>query len=343
MEPKTGTKQYRRIATEEAFAIPEQFAGMRELGKSAIDHPDLDFWRTLTGENRFAKVVGGRLLDLQEERLQIMDEYGIAVQVLLMTSTGVQMFDADHGTAVAALSNDRLAELIGKYPHRFAGLATIAPQDPQRAAQEIDRAVTKLGLNGVVINSHTNDEYLDEPKYWPILEAAAGLDVPIYIHPRAPSVPMAAPYRKYRLEGAIWGYGAETGLHGVRLITGGVFDEFPNLKIILGHMGEGIPFWLWRFDYMHKHTSRGQRPDLKQEPSDYFKQNFMITTSGMNWDASLKFCLEVLGADNIMFAVDYPYQETAGAVEFMDNAPISEQDKENIYWRNAERLFRINA
>jgi predicted TIM-barrel fold metal-dependent hydrolase len=202
------------------------------------------------------------------------------MQLLLLTSPGPQMFDADTGTELAVLANDRLAEAIRAQPTRYAGLAAIAPQDPWRAVREIERAMTKLHLNGIVINSHIHGEYLDELKYWPILEAAAELGAPIYIHPRAPSRAMAQPYAKYHLEDAIWGFQAEAGLHGIRLIMSGVFDRYPKLRIVLGHMGEGIPYWLHRVDYMHRASAGSQmaadrgvewRPQLRQRPSDYFR------------------------------------------------------------------------
>jgi len=204
----------------------------------------------------------------------------------------------------------------------------------------MERAITRLKLNGVMINSHTNGEYLDEKKYWPILEAAAGLDVPIYIHPRAPSPAMAAPYRKYQLEHAIWGYAVEVGLHAVKLLMSGVFDQYPTLRVVIGHMGENIPYALYRLDYMHAHY-RFDRPKLKLTPGEYFRRNFAITTSGVNWLPALELCIKVLGADNIMWAVDYPYQETAEATRWLDEAPIAEEDKEKIFHRNAERIFRI--
>ena len=237
-----------------------------------------------------------------------------------------------------------MPQLIARHPTRYAGLATIAPQDPKRAVKEMERAIRTLKLNGVMINSHTNGEYLDELKFWPILEAAAGLDVPIYIHPRSPSPAMAQPYRKYHLEHAIWGYAVETGLHAVRLIMSGVFDKYPTLKIVIGHMGENIPYALYRMDWMHARAPVAMdRPKLALTPSEYFRRNFMITTSGVNWHPALKFCIEVLGADNIMWAVDYPYQETHEAVRFMNDAPISDEDKAKIFHRNAERVFRIPA
>jgi 5-carboxyvanillate decarboxylase len=339
-KPPSTKKFYRRIATEEAFSIPEQMEAMREMATSAQEYdPDLFLWKIMTDSKG---PVYSRLLDVDDERLRIMDRDGVAVHVLSLTSTGVQMLDADRGTALAMLANDRLAEAIRRHPDRYAGLGTLAPQDPAGAVKEIDRAVSKLRLNGFIINSHTNDEYLSERKYWPILEAIAAHEVPLYIHPRAPRPSMAQAYRADHLEHAIWGYQAETGLHGLRLITSGVFDHYPKLKIVLGHMGEAIPYWLYRMDYMHGRSIVGMdRPKLKRRPSEYFKENFYITTSGVNWNPVLQFCIHVLGADRIMFAIDYPYQESAEAVEFMNTAPISEEDKEKIFHTNAERVFRI--
>ncbi|HEY5017737.1 MAG TPA: amidohydrolase family protein, partial [Streptosporangiaceae bacterium] len=281
---------------------------------------------------------------LTDERLRIMDEQGVSMQVLSLTAPGVQTLPASQAVPLAALVNDRLAEVIGRYPDRFAGLAAIAPQDPAAAAAEIGRAVGSLGLNGAVINSHTGGEYLDEEKFWPIFEAAEAARAPIYLHPRSPSAQMAGPYRKFGLETGIYGFQAEAGLHAIRLICSGVFDRFPGLTIVLGHLGEGIPFWLWRVDYMHPvRSSRHGRPKLELTPSEYFKRNFAITTSGMNWHPALRFCIEAVGADNIMFAIDYPYQLTQGAVDFMNDAPITAEDKHKVYHRNAERIFGIAA
>jgi predicted TIM-barrel fold metal-dependent hydrolase len=337
----TPVSSYRRIATEEAFAIPEQFEAWRELLKSSRSYdPDLFLARAQTDGGQLSQ----RLLDLDGERLRIMDEAGIAMQLLSLTSTGVQALGTERAVSLASLANDRLAEAIQRHPDRYAGLAAIAPQDPTRAVKELDRAINRLKLNGVIINSHTHGEYLDEEKFWPILEAAAGLDAPIYIHPRSPSPAMAQAYRKYHLEHAIWGYAVETGLHAVRLIMSGVFDRFPRLTIVLGHMGENIPYALYRMDWMHGRAPVAMdRPKLKLHPGDYFRQNFLITTSGVNWHAPLKFCIEVLGADNVMWAVDYPYQETHEAVRFMNEAPISEADKRKVFHGNAERVFHIRA
>jgi predicted TIM-barrel fold metal-dependent hydrolase len=337
---KSKPKKYRRIATEEAFAIPEQMEAQRELIANTQEYdPDLFLWKVQTDPNG---PVHNRLIDLYEMRMREMDKYDVDMHLLALTSTGVQMMDADRAVAVAEIGNDRLHEAIQRHPDRFTGLATIAVQDPPRAVKEIERAITKLKLNGIMINSHTNGEYLSEQKYWPILEAIEDLNVALYIHPRAPIPLMAKAYRADHLEHAIWGYQAETGLHGLRLITGGVFDQFPKLQVVLGHMGEGIPYWLYRLDFMYGRVKIDfGRRKLKLTPSEYFKRNFYITTSGMNWEPTLKFCIEALGADRIMWAIDYPYQDHPDAVEFMDAARISEKDKQAIYHGNAERVFKI--
>ncbi len=327
----------RRIATEEAFAIPEQLDALRELIAATREYDPDTF---LAGMQTGGGPITRRLLDLGEERIRIMDEGGIAMHLLAMTSTGVQQFSADKGAALATLGNDRLAQAIKDHPGRYAGLATVTPQDPARAVKEMDRAITKLKLNGVMINSHTNGEYLDETKYWPILEAAAALDVPIYIHPRAPAPNMAAAYRKYQLEHAIWGYAVEVGLHAVRLILSGVFDQYPKLRVVIGHMGENIPYALYRLDYMATNYPF-DRPKLRRKPSDYFRENFAITTSGVNWMPALELCLKVLGPDNIMWAVDYPYQETMEAVKWLDDAQLPADVKDKLFYRNAERIFRL--
>jgi predicted TIM-barrel fold metal-dependent hydrolase len=323
----------RLIATEEACAFPDQVSAMRKLAEHPGDDPDLVMWSRFLSP-AYAPVLR-RLLDVDGERLTIMDEGGVDVQVLSMTSPGVQMFDADTATAMAASANDRLADAIARHPTRFAGLATVAPQDPRRAAKEVDRAINKLKLNGLIVNSHTHGEYLDDPKFRPILEAAVASQAAIYIHPRNPPFPASKILDgPYNLFGAIWGFQVETGIHAMRLIVNGVFDVFPDLTIVLGHMGEALPYWVYRIDYMW-------RGKLKRKPSEYLKHNFVITTSGVNFHPTLQYCHTVVGADRIMFAVDYPYQETLEAVEFMRRAPLPQTDLESIAHRNAQRVFRI--
>jgi 5-carboxyvanillate decarboxylase len=333
-------RSLRRIATEEAFVIPEVIEPMLERFAREPYDPDLFFWSKAANGTPLQR----RLLDLGPERLQIMDQTGVDVQVISLASTGVQMFDATNGSSLATLANDVLADAMRKHPTRFAGLASFAPQDPARAAKEVERAMS-LGYCGVLVNSHTNGEYLDESAYWPILEACEACDAPLYIHPRAPSPQMVAPFLPYTLEHAIWGFQAETSLHALRLIVGGIFDRFPRLKVILGHGGEGLHYWLPRLDMMHANfkAPEGRRPVLKLAPSEYIKRNFAITTSGMNWGPAVRFAIDAIGADKVMFAIDYPFVDSAKAVAEMDAIELPVEIKAAIYHGNAQRIFRIAA
>ena len=331
----------RLIATEEAFA-PKEY--LREFLKLAE--------RVDTPGNRYLKVFYGReemvrqLTDL-DYRIEDMDRHGVDMHVLSITAPGAQAFDAELGGEIARIANDTLAAEIARRSDRFAGLATIAPQDPAAAAREAERAVGKLGLGGIIINSHTHGEWLDDPKFWPIFEAAVALDVPIYLHPAFPPESMAAPYADYGMMGALWGFGAECSLHVVRMIMGGVFDAFPTLKIVLGHLGEAVPFWLDRLDNRYQNILRrgGLGPlgmkQLQRLPSEYFRTNFWITTSGMRSTAPLEFCLGLFGAERVMFAIDYPFEQTAEAVPFIHAAPLDAEARRLITHANAEALFRI--
>ena len=334
----------RRIATEEAFSIPEVAEALRDVARSPSNSLDMILVQRIYDAKTKEEVAAllPRLIDLEGERMKDMDANGVDVHLLSLTAPGVQMFDADTATELAALANDRMAEVIRKHPTRFAGLASFAPQAPKRAAKEMERAIKTLKLNGFVVNSHTNSEYFDDQKFWPALEAAEALDACIYIHPRAPSDGLAAPFRHYGLDSAQWGYGIETSTHAVRMIVGGVFDRFPKLKICLGHMGEAVHFWAWRLDYMNKNAQkRFSAPKLKLTPSEYFKRNFVVTTSGVESHLALDFSIKALGAENVLWAIDYPYQPTTPAVAFMDSAPISDADRQKIYHGNAERVFHI--
>src|SRR5262245_60887134 len=296
----TPRKSFRKIATEEAFSIPAIARELQSIARNpSASSLDLNLMRTIY-DDRSQNAVGAellrRLLDLEDERLRVMDENHVDMHLLSLTSPGVQMFDADTATDLAKVANDVLAETIQRHPTRFTGLASFSPQSPKRAAKEMDRAINSLKLNGFIVNSHTNNEYLDDPKFWPILEAAHGLDAPLYIHPRAPSDGMSEPFRSYGIEGAMWGYGVEVGTHVIRLICAGVFDRFPRLKVVIGHMGEAIPFWLWRIDFMHSRAVASLRArKLELRPSDYFRRNFAITTSGMESPEALEYSIKVVG------------------------------------------------
>ena len=283
------------------------------------------------------------LCDIGKGRIDDMDKYGIDTQLVSLVSPGVQVFEASEGTRLAREYNNRLATAAKEYPKRFAGLACIAPQNPNDAADELERAVRELGFKGCLINSHTKGEYMDDRKYWVIFERAQKLDVPIYLHPRAPSPDMMKPFTGYpmaMLDSAMWGFTAEVALHSMRLICSGLFDELPRLKIVIGHLGETIPFLINRIDNRYSVTPFPKK--LKKLPGQYFKENFFVTTSGMNEDpAPLILTISVMSADRILFATDYPMENAGDAVNFIDNVPISDKDREKICHLNAERVFSL--
>jgi 5-carboxyvanillate decarboxylase len=334
------TGDFRRIATEETFAIPEYMEAATELITKNPDH-EPGWLNYISGEFAFYDKVIRQMLDLDAERLSLMDAAGVDVAVLSLWNPGVQMFEASQGIELAKISNDRLAAAIKRHPTRYAGLAAVAPQDPQAAALEVERAMQSLSLNGVLINSHTNDEFLDDQKFWPIFEAAVANDAPIYIHPRQPPAQMADAFSDYSMDKALWGYAIETSTHMLRLIMAGVFDQFPDLKIVLGHMGEGLPFWMHRLDTIGGLPTTAAT--IKRKPSEYIRDNFIMTTSGMSWDPALKFTIEVLGADKVMFAVDYPFGSYERDTKWLNAADISHADKALVYGGNAERVFKIKS
>jgi 2,3-dihydroxybenzoate decarboxylase len=334
---------YQRIATEEAYApreLVDRYQAMLKNGPG----DDLGFWGLWGywgGATSSASQLVARITDLGEQRIRDMDASGIAKQVLSLTSPGVQVFDAPTATGLATEFNDQLAETIRRRPDRFAGLAAIAPQDPNNAARELERAVRKLGLKGAVINSHTRGEYLDDQKFWPIFEAAEALNAPIYLHPNTPPPAMVRPFYERRLEGSIYGFAVETGLHMLRIIISGAFDRFPKLQIVVGHLGEAIPFWLYRIDYMHRTKFSIMPTKLEKRPSDYVRQNFYITTSGMAWEPAIMFVHSLVGPDRLMYAMDYPYQYVPEEVSIQDNLPLSETDKRKFFQLNAQRVFSL--
>jgi 2,3-dihydroxybenzoate decarboxylase len=334
----------RRIAVEEAFITADILAGWRKvLAGSDVEPGFAKLGGSLLRPSRGTDIFLGKLLDIGAGRIAHMDKVGMDVEVLSLTSPGVQIFDADRATRLAGEANDALAEAIMANPTRLAGLAAVAPQDPQAAAREIERG-KKLGLSGVIINSHTRSEYLDLAKYRPILEAAEALDMPIYLHPREPGPSMVTPYLDYGLYFATWGFSAETGLHAMRLIMSGAFDRHPGLRIVLGHMGEGIPHWLKRIDNRYAlQVKIGATEKLPRRPSEYFLENFYITTAGVTDMAVLKLGLAELGEDRIMFAADYPYEDDAEAVQFMDGAEVTEEQRRKTYETNALRIFKLRV
>jgi 5-carboxyvanillate decarboxylase len=339
---------FKRIATEEAFATKELMKAYRDLlarkGSDDIGFNSLMGYY-LDNPSERTRAVAARLEDLGPRRIADMDATGIAMQILSITSPGVQIFDADEAVGLARSANDELAAAIAAHPTRYAGLAAIAPQNPQAAAKELERAVTRLELKGAIVNSHTRGEYLDDPKFWDILAAAEALDVPIYIHPTTPSNAMIKPFVERGLDGAVFGFAVETGLHALRLVVSGAFDRFPRLKIVLGHLGEGLPYWLFRIDFMHGASVRSGRyasqPKLEHPASHYLRENFYYTTSGMAWTPPIRYVQQVMGMDRVLYAMDYPYQFVPEEVNVTDALPIAYEDLKAFYQTNAERVFKL--
>ncbi|HUI60055.1 MAG TPA: amidohydrolase family protein [Steroidobacteraceae bacterium] len=330
----------RLIGVEEHFSIPEIVGAMRAAHRTFSD--DLDIQNLYAVPASDLEMTEQGLVDFERKRLADMDRTGVSMQILSLTAPGVQVFAPDTAVEFARLANDRVAEIVKRHPERFAALTALAPQDTARAVAEMQRGIQQLQFNGFIINSHTHNEYLDVPKFWPILEAAEALDRPIYIHPRAPSVGMAAPMTDYNLSGALWGFGMEAGTHAVRLMISGALDRFPKLKIVLGHMGEAVPFWLARLD-----TNAAPGSDSRQKnqmlPSEYFRRNFWIATTGVLDPLALQYCIQKIGADRILWSTDYPYAPAAPAAAFIAKAPISDTERQQIAHGNAERLFHLNG
>lgn len=319
------------ISVEESFLIPEIrdelsriVGGVPSMKSGPIAGPFMD-----------------RLFDIGAGRIAEMDADGVDIQVLAVSAPGVQKFDPDTGLALAKLSNDRLLEAISAHPNRFAGLAVAPPQAAEAGAKELERAIG-AGLNGLVINSHTEDEYLDDPKFWPLLEAAEALEVPIYLHPREPSAGLEGPLIDLTGFTVGWGYAVETGTHALRLIAAGVFERFPRLQVVLGHLGETLPFLLDRIDgrYPFEIAITGAK-SLPLKPSEYFRRNFTVATSGMNFSAPVRAAIEILGAERIMFAADYPMENQKEEVDRFDALELSPDERLQISELTARRVFKI--
>ena len=314
----------RKIALEEHFLSP----GFE------------DYWLpTMGGVDQ--KAVSGlfaRLQDFGDTRLKAMDSGGIARAVLSISGPGVQV-ERDAATARrrATEANDFLAGEVVKRPDRYSGFGHLPMQDARAAADELERCVRDLKFCGAMINGHTNGEYLDHPSLHPFWERAEALGATVYIHPTDPVSPSPALAGVDGLRRATWEWGFETGSHALRLVFSGLFDCFPRAKVALGHLGETLPYLLWRFD------SRAALYGVKlgKKPSDYIKQNFVVTTSGMSSAEPLNCALAALGNDRVMFAADYPFEQAAEAGEFLDKTPLADPVREGIAFKNAVREFKL--
>ncbi|MEP9375476.1 amidohydrolase family protein [Aquabacter sp. CN5-332] len=318
----------KKIALEEHFIVP-----------CLVDHL-LEGMPAVTPEVEHTLV--DLLSDLGERRLAAMDAAGVELSVLSISGPGVQVEpDASRAVALAREANDLLAEAVAKHPARYRGFAHLAMQDVKAATAELERCVRELGFVGSMVNGHTHGIYLDNPCYDPFWEAMEALDVPLYLHPEDAHVLPHVLQGAAGLSKPVWEWSVETSTHFLRLVFSGLFDRFPKLKIVLGHMGETLPYVLWRLDSRAKLTP-SKRP-LKLQPSDYLKRNLFVTTSGQCDDVPLIAAISGLGADNVLFSVDYPYEDSAIAGRFLDNAAISEATREKVARLNAVRLMNLKV
>jgi len=349
MSARNPNPPYKRIATEEAWASPELIRLYRkEIEDKTIGDPGFhSLWGFFSGDSQKAQDHHRRITDLDGERLKDMDNSGIDIAVLSLTSPGVQIFEPVEASALSVRFNDELAEGIARHPDRYVGLAAFSPLDPKNASKELERAVKKLGMRGGIMNSHTLGTYLDDEQYWEIFEAAQALDVPIYLHPQTPPANMIEPFLKRGLDAAVYGFACETGLHALRLVVSGLFDRFPKLQIVLGHCGEALPFWLSRIDFMHGHISVSKRyphvHPLKRKASDYLKENFYYTSSGIGWTPPVMYVRDVIGADRMMYAMDYPWQFVSSEVGVLEKMPIGDVGLKQFFEDNACKVFKIDV
>ena len=286
-----------------------------------------------------------RLADLADLRLSEMDDAGIDVQVLSHCPPGAQAFGPSDAAEHARSVNDRLNSVVNAKPDRFAAFATLPTQDPEGSAAELERCVKEHGFKGAMIHGQTAGKFHDEDEFWPILGEAAALDVPIYIHPGFPNHNVIdLYYGKYKekyppLVQAGWGFTVETATAAIRLILSGVFEKYPNLKIILGHLGEGLPFLVWRINMAFETMGRPDIPPIHFR--EQFCEHFWITTSGNFSDPALLCCIQEMGIDRILFSVDWPYVLNKPGTDWMDNLMLNREDKNKILSGNAKKLLKL--
>lgn len=317
----------RKIALEEHFSTPEL------VKRGLVARP--------TNSDVLFADIERRLADFDDLRLASMDAAGIDLSVLSVTTPGIQgMTDAKEAVALAQVTNDLLAGVVQKWPRRYGGFAVLPLQDPAAAAAELQRCVKDLGFKGALINGQTGGHYLDDDQYLSFWERAHDLDVPVYLHPGLlPDKPAMFAGRP-ELDGPVWAWTADTGAHALRLIFGGTCKRFPRLKIILGHMGETLPYLLWRLDSRYQ-LQVGKTLDVDDRPSAIFRRNFVITTSGVFDPAPLAAAIATVGEDSILFSVDYPYEDSSAAAAFVDGAPLSDATRAKICSGNARRVLHL--
>lgn len=313
----------RIIALEEHYADPELLV---EFGAEDTPGPPLR----------------AKLCDVGEVRLRAMDEAGVDLQVLSHTAPAVQKMPPAQAVRLARLANDRLQRVVEAHPTRFAAFATLPTPDPDAAAAELERVVRGHGFKGAMVHGLTNGAFLDERRFWPILAAAEALDVPVYLHPSVPSPAVTeAYYKDYAADfpmllRAGWGFTVETATQAIRMVLSGALEAHPSLKLILGHMGEALPFLLWRTDQALSRT--GNRPLNFREA---FTRHFSVTTSGNFSTPALLATMMELGMDRILFSVDWPFVDNREGVDWVRSAPISAEDREKLLGGNARRLLKL--
>ena len=320
-----------KIALEEHFATAATLADSQVFGAHV--------WNEL----------GPRLTDFQDKRLRLMDASGVEIMIASLNAPAVQaIHDVPRAIHVAREANDVLAAEIKKRPDRFAGFAALPMQDPEAAAKELTRCVKELGFVGALVNGFsqagTPDSalYYDLPQYRPFWRVVADLGVPFYLHPRNP-LPGAIPgYAGHNwLLGPNWAFHAETAVHALRLIGSGLFDAHPNLQIILGHLGEGIPAYLWRIDHRNDWMKAPHKYAAQKSVADYFRSNFVLTTSGNFSTSALNQAIAEIGIARVLWSADYPFEDISDAADWIDAAPLSEEDRQKIVRTNAQKLFKL--
>ena len=342
--PKVGTPPaaapLRKIALEEHFGHPDLFMrdsnGRFETRKEAvIGHLGPEYF----------EVVQERLLEFDSTRLQAMDEANVEKVLLSLTTFGIQAIaNRAEAQSTARTVNDYLAEHVRAHPDRYVGMASLALHDPGEAVRELERCVTKLGFKGVMVNgysqidSDSNLLYLDDARLTPLWEALTALDIPLYLHPR-PSYNAAQYDTHPELTGAAWGFAPETATHALRMVYSGLFDRFPTAKLVLGHLGEAIPFFAWRIQHGINFSPNGR--STKKRLADYLSENIWVTTSGNFSTQALHCAMLTMGSDRILFSNDYPYEDYAEGGAFMDTVAISESDRRKIAYTNAKALYKL--
>jgi len=340
MSQAENSKTMRTITLEEHYATSAFMEGpgrqLKDQAQAAHDHP-----RVAAG----LEALLDRLCDLDDRRIADMDEALIDMQVLSLTSPGIEQLDASGAVALARDANDCLAEAVRRHPSRFAGFAALPTAAPEAAAEELERTIRAYGFKGALINGHIRGRYLDDPFFWPILERAEALQVPLYLHPTPPPAEVVATSYTGHYASAVtvalstgaWGWHIETAIHVLRLILGGAFDRYPRLQVIIGHLGETLPFMLPRLDLgLPVQVTKLDRP-----VGAYLRENLHYTFSGFNYLPAFFDLLLQVGVNRIMFSADYPYSSMVQARTFLEQLPVSPADKEQIAHVNAEHLLHL--